>query len=219
MDLNLANRKAYDTISTEWEKKRSYYWKPVQDFLKSSITKNDLKIIDLGCGTGRHLQLAQESGFLKDNIFGLDFSENQLKIARDKGFKTIKSDLSNIEGFDNYFDFGICIASFHHLTDSDIQKKALKNFLKIFKPNAQILMSVWIPKEDFIENQLQKGKFEYTSDKNIMKVYFNFKDIKIERFYYFFKEKELINLIENTGFKVNDTLHFEGNFYINFIKK
>ena len=52
------------------------------DFIEKEINFNkSLKILDVGCGTGRHAIELSKRGY---NITGIDLSESQLKRAREK---------------------------------------------------------------------------------------------------------------------------------------
>ncbi|UCC96124.1 MAG: class I SAM-dependent methyltransferase, partial [Candidatus Omnitrophota bacterium] len=52
------------------------------DFIEREINHDkSLKIIDIGCGTGRHAIELTKRGY---NVTGVDLSENQIKRAREK---------------------------------------------------------------------------------------------------------------------------------------
>ena len=52
------------------------------DFIEEEIARNkSLKIIDIGCGTGRHAIELTKRGY---TVTGVDLSENQIKRAREK---------------------------------------------------------------------------------------------------------------------------------------
>lgn len=52
------------------------------DFIEQEIGRDkSLKIIDIGCGTGRHAIELKKRGY---NVTGIDLSESQLKRAKEK---------------------------------------------------------------------------------------------------------------------------------------
>ncbi|HPM43133.1 MAG TPA: class I SAM-dependent methyltransferase, partial [Candidatus Omnitrophota bacterium] len=52
------------------------------DFIEKEIARDkSLKIIDIGCGTGRHAIELAKRGY---GVTGVDLSENQIKRAREK---------------------------------------------------------------------------------------------------------------------------------------
>ncbi|MFW5704872.1 MAG: class I SAM-dependent methyltransferase [Nanoarchaeota archaeon] len=205
-------KNTYDSISKDWETKRSYNWKPVKEFLESFENKKNLKLLDLGCGTGRDLELAEKLGFEKNNCIGCDFSKGQLKIVKEKGFETKIANMAELPFEKNGFDVIVCVAAFHHLISKDTQKKALEEMKRILKSNGKLLLVNWFPEKDFVEKQVEKGKFEFVNEK-IVKVTYTYEKSKFDRYYYLFEEQELIELCEKE-FEVVSKEYFKGNLYL-----
>ena len=216
MDFKKINENTYDSISEEWESKRSYFWKPITDFLISFENKSQLKLLDLGCGTGRHLEAAEKLGFKKENLTGSDISKNQLEIVKKKGYKTQKADLIDLNFFkDNSFDIIVCIAAHHHLIKKEEQIQALKEMNRILNKDGKILLSNWFPDKEFIDKQLEKNKFEFLDEnKQIVKVTFTKDENKFDRYYYLFKEDELKEIIEQANLKIENSFNNKGNYYL-----
>lgn len=207
------NQETYNIISKDWNVKRDYFWEPVTNFVKSFKNPENLKYLDLGCGTGRNLELAKKVGFETKNLLGCDFSENQLKIVKNKGFKTNLSDLENLNIKDNSFDVIVCIAAHHHLLKKEQQLKSLKEMKRILKEDGKIILSNWFPEKDYLEKAKKKEKFIYLK-KNIVKVYYKFENEKYDRFYYLFEKDELKKLCINAGFKIEKEELNRGNYYL-----
>ncbi len=207
------NRDTYNIISKDWNIKRDYFWDVVVDFVQSFNNKKELTYLDLGCGSGRNLELAREVGYDFKNIFGCDFSENLLSIVKDKGFKTNLSDLTNLNFNDKSFDVIVCIAVHHHLLTKEEQLESLKEMRRILKKSGKILLANWFPSKIFIDKAKKKGKFIF-EDKNIVKVYYEFEGNKYDRFYYLFTESEMKKLCLEAGFKIEKEEHYKGNFYL-----
>lgn len=207
------NQKTYNIISKDWNIKRDYFWEPIVNFVKSFKNPENLKYLDLGCGTGRNLELAKKVGFETKNLLGCDFSGNQLEIVKNKGFKTNLSDLENLNIKDNSFDVIVCIAAHHHLLKKEQQLKSLKEMKRILKKNGKIILSNWFPEKDYLEKAKKKEKFIYLK-KNIVKVYYEFENEKYDRFYYLFEKDELKKLCINAGFKVEKEELNRGNYYL-----
>jgi SAM-dependent methyltransferase len=119
------------------------------NYLKKRI-KPDSKILELGCGTGWLLFLLLDSEF--KNLYGIDFSSEQIQIANERkstlskpkqgmirfeigGFELLKA--GNIK-----FDVIICHGFLHHLTESELKEvlKAISNYLTI-----DGLLLIWEP--------------------------------------------------------------------------
>jgi tRNA (uracil-5-)-methyltransferase TRM9 len=213
-NYNKINEDTYNKISENWETKRQYFWKPVVDFVESFSEPEKLQFLDLGCGGGRHLQLAENSGFLKENLIGSDISSGQLKTVSDKGYKTILCDFTSIPVDNKTFDCIVCIAAFHHLLDRKLQVKALKEFKRILKLNGRILISNWFPEKDFLEKQISKEKFIFDQgDDKKVRVTYDLDGEKLDRFYYLFDEDELDSLLVECEFNIISKEYFKGNLY------
>lgn len=214
-DFNEITKETYNTVAKNWEEKRKYYWKPVIQFVENFNNKEELKFLDLGCGGGRHLELAQKSGFKNENIFGCDYSKGQLETVKGKGFHTILSDLTELKIKNNQFDSIICIAAHHHLLEKEKQLQSLREMKRILSNNGKILLANWFPEQEFIEEQIKKEKFEFDKDNNqVVKVKYTFEDKKYDRYYYLFEETELIELCQEANFKIEKKEYDKGNLYL-----
>ena len=84
------------------------------DFLER-LFPQPLRLLDLGCGTGRHLVHFARKGF---EVTGVDLSEHMLRVASEKiesealKARLVRSNLCRIEGLDDAsFDAAICMFS------------------------------------------------------------------------------------------------------------
>ena len=215
MNYKKVNEETYDLISKSWDSKRGYVWKVVCEFLDGFLDKKDLRLLDLGCGNGRHLVYAQKIGFSDFNLVGCDFSQNQLSVTKEKGFEAVLADLKSLPFESNSFDIVICIASFHHLLDREEQLKALSEMRRVVKSNGVILLSNWFPEKDFLDKQIEKGKFNFIDeDKQKVRVTYTRDGKKFDRYYYLFGEDELKSLCESVNLKVRKLRYDKGNLYL-----
>jgi len=86
------------------------FYQPAEDsyllteILKKQIpklleTNPDLTFLEIGAGSGIHLQTAYNSGIKKQNIFSVDINQNAVNHCKALGFHCIHSDLfENIKG-------------------------------------------------------------------------------------------------------------------------
>lgn len=221
-NLKEITKETYDNISKDWEEKRQYYWEPVVNFVEQIQNKENIKFLDLGCGGGRHLELAEKKGIKKENCIGCDYSISQLETVKQKGFQTIQSDLINLKIEDNSFDYIICIAAHHHLLNKEEQLQSLKEMKRILKENGKILLANWFPENEFLNKQIQKGKFKFENEdqkineknKGIVKVTYTYENQKHNRYYYLFEEQELIEICEKAELKVTKKEYHKGNLYL-----
>lgn len=219
-NYNKITQDTYDAISENWETKRLHSWKPIEEFLENIESKEDKTLIDLGCGGGRNLELGEKLGFKKENILGSDYSIRQLNTVKQKGFKTKQAELTNLPFEDNSFDIVICIAAHHHLLEKEEQLKSLEEIKRILNDKGKILLSNWFPEKEFLDKQLEKKKFEFL-DENKQKVKVTYTDtsdhkspIKHDRYYYLFKEKELLDLCTKANLNIEKKEYHNGNLYL-----
>jgi len=116
------------------------------DFIEKEINFNkSLKILDVGCGTGRHSIELTKRGY---RITGIDLSESQLKRAREKAEADNLSidfqlqDARNLP-FDSEFDVAImmCEGGFSLMETDEMDFEILKNIKKSLKPQAKFIFT------------------------------------------------------------------------------
>ncbi len=116
------------------------------DFLEREINYNrKLKIIDIGCGTGRHAIELSKRGYA---ITGIDLSESLLQKAREKakqnGLQTefLRHDARNLP-FENQFDVAImmCEGGFPLMETDEMNFEILKNVSKSLKSHSKFIFT------------------------------------------------------------------------------
>ena len=92
-----------------------------------NMAKNKKYLLDIGCGTGIHLNILKELGYI---VYGIDKSQNMIDIAKDKGVPNLYNmDILDYK-LDEKFDAIIAMHSvFNHLKGYDEFEKALVNSL------------------------------------------------------------------------------------------
>ena len=105
------------------------------DFIEHEISFNkSVKILDIGCGTGRHSIELSKRGY---DITGIDLSDSQLTRAREKAEKQglkidfLKHDARNLP-LDNEYDLVImlCEGAFPLMETDEMNYEILKNATK-----------------------------------------------------------------------------------------
>ena len=116
------------------------------DFIEKEINYDkSLKIIDIGCGTGRHSIELSKRGY---NITGVDLSESQLKRAgenaKEQDVKIIfkKHDARNLP-FEREFDLAImlCEGGFSLMETDEMNFEILKNATKALKDKGKFIFT------------------------------------------------------------------------------
>jgi 2-polyprenyl-3-methyl-5-hydroxy-6-metoxy-1,4-benzoquinol methylase len=116
------------------------------DFIEQEINRDkSLKVIDIGCGTGRHAIELTKRGY---NVTGVDLSEDQIKRAKEKAreagvtidFQT--QDARNLP-FDGEFDLAImlCEGGFSLMETDEMNFEILKNATKALKSKGKLIFT------------------------------------------------------------------------------
>ena len=116
------------------------------DFIEQEIAHDkSLKIIDIGCGTGRHSIELGKRGY---QITGIDLSESQLKRAKEKAKEQgveidfQKHDARNLP-FEGEFDLAImlCEGGFSLMETDEMNFEILKNATKALKSKGKLIFT------------------------------------------------------------------------------
>jgi len=116
------------------------------DFIEQEISRDkSIKILDIGCGTGRHAIELTKRGY---NVTGVDLSKNQIKRAREKAkeagatidFQT--QDARNLP-FDSEFDLAImlCEGGFSLMETDEMNFDILKSATKALKSKGKFIFT------------------------------------------------------------------------------
>ena len=190
-----------------------------------SIIKNKKNVLDIGCGDGELLRNLEKKN--KCNCYGIDFSQNLIKIARRKS-KNINYyciDMNKIN--DEFkvkikFDYIITKRSIQNLTSWKDQKKFI-NQLKFFSnPKTKILLmessNNGLRKINDMRNKLKLKKIIkpwhnlYFEDSKLKKTKFNgIKLVNIKELFstYYFTSR-VLNAAINPKPSYNDLLNLKG---------
>lgn len=136
------------------------------------------QVLDAGCGTGRDTALLSEKGFL---VTGIDISKGLLNVAR-KSFPEltfIEGDLRNLPFIEANFDGIWAHASLVHFESLFDVKKTLAEFYRVLKTDGILHV--------LVKSKMGNNKTEIASD---------------GRFFQYFSENEIKDLLEETGFKL-----------------
>ena len=125
---------ADDDIATPWH-----------DFAKANIALRELegsRVLEIGCGRGGFTNyLAQQSAAPK-KIFGCDYSESALEIARKRYPSEIitwqKEDIMSLSFESQYFDVIVSCETIEHVPRS---AKAISELYRVLKPGGILLLT------------------------------------------------------------------------------
>lgn len=139
------------------------------DFIESEIGYNkSFRILDIGCGTGRHSIELTKRGY---NVLGIDLSDSQLKRAKEKASElNLKIDFQKHDArylpFIDEFDAAImlCEGSFPLMETDEMNYSILQNAAKSLKSYGKLIFTtlnglfpLFHSVKDFIESQAKEG--------------------------------------------------------------
>jgi 2-polyprenyl-3-methyl-5-hydroxy-6-metoxy-1,4-benzoquinol methylase len=155
------NRNACNKIATKWDEDRgkTNVEKIIIEFVSKIKPKG--KILDIGCGTG--FPIAKYLSDREFSITGIDISENQIKIARDKKISNARFYTYNFFDFepDKKYDGIIAFDSFFHFP-KERQKEIYGKVSKWMKTGAYLLFTHG-KKESEIEGEMYGESFYYSA--------------------------------------------------------
>lgn len=128
----MVNEQSYDIVARFYDLEFSERAEESRFYIEYA-KKLGPPVLELGCGTGKVLIPIAKSGV---EVWGLDISEGMLNLARKKielldkevasGITLIKGDMRNFSLLKRFNLIIIPFASFHNLTTTEDQKKALR---------------------------------------------------------------------------------------------
>ena len=183
MDENINVKDVYEIIANDFDDTRKAHWDWIEDFL-NQFPKKSL-IYDIGCGSGRNI---------REGMIGIDNCHNFIKICKSKDLNVILGNMNDLP-FETNSGIGlISIASFHHLKTVELRLKTLSEFKRVLVKGSRLMISVWSI------NQGENKKLKFVYGDNLVPWTKHGKTH--QRYYYIFKNQEIIDLFEKVGMKL-----------------
>jgi len=207
-DLVNKTRDDYNKVADHFSSTRDTFdWTHVADAILNLHIKKGSKVLDLGCGNGRVINILEKFNI---NYTGLDISQNLINLAQKKypEKEFIVSDLLKTPFSDNKFDYVLSLATLHHIPSEEQRLNALLEINRILKPGGIILITVWYFWDDpkfkkLIDEELSKQKAGQSNLEfgDFLKPWKdNKKNVLAERYFHAWENSEIENLLEKTGF-------------------
>lgn len=146
------------------------------NFIESEVSfDKNTKILDIGCGTGRHSIELSKRGY---NVTGIDFSESQLKRAKEKALNlNLNIDFQQQDArklpFVNEFDLAImlCEGAFPLMETDEMNFQILQHAAKALRPGGKLIFTtlnglfpLFHSVKDFLDKNKQEGNAECVSN-------------------------------------------------------
>lgn len=146
--------------------------------------KTQLRALDLGCGTGRHIKLSMELGVA--DVLGIDTSHNALKISGSMySIPVIEGNATNIPVKDRSCDIVISWGSLHYTTKENLPVM-IKEIYRILKKGGRLFGTLRTQRDTCLKSGIQAGNNTWITDS---------KDIE-NSVVSFYNEKELAGMLE-----------------------
>ena len=131
-------KEQYSIIAKSFNKTRFEKWDCVLKFLQD--VKSTDKILELGCGNGKNIY------DLTDQSLGVDICPELCDISRSRGVTVIESDILLFNTYEKY-DYILCVAVIHHLSNFDDRVKLLRKIKSFLKEDGKALITCWTTNE------------------------------------------------------------------------
>ena len=210
IDTSLLGPKTYFSNYEEWSLHEQKAMKHVKG-----------RVLDVGCGAGRHSLYLQEKGF---DVLGIDVSPLAIKVCKFRGLKKAKVMLIEEVSFHaNSFDTIIMMGNnFGLFGNFKKAKKLLKRFYEITSKDARIIADSNDPSKTsnpihlkYHENNRNKGRM-----RGRVKIRIRFKQYVGRWFEYLLASKEeMEKILDGTGWIVNKYIDSGNSRYIAIIEK
>jgi len=179
------------------------------------------KVLDIGCGAGRHCLYLQHKGF---DVLGIDLSPLAIKVCKLRGLKKAKStSITQINSKLGKFDTMLMLGNNFGLFESYSRAKwLLKRFHKITSEKARIIAESMDPYKTDEPAHLEYHKFNRKQGRmsGQVSIRVRYKKHASRWFDYLLVSKdEMAHILEGTGWRVKRFIDSENSMYIAIIEK
>ncbi len=179
------------------------------------------KVLDIGCGAGRHALYLQSKGY---DVMGIDNSPLAIKVCKERGLKnamvlSITQINSKLGKFDTILMMGANFGLFGNLKRA---KWLLRKFRNITTENAIIIAETRDPYQTQVPEHLEYHEFNKRRKRmpGQIRIRIRYKKYVIPWFDYLFVSKnEMRMILKNTGWQIKKFIDGKEGIYIAIIEK
>ncbi len=111
---------------------------PERKYLMNKISiEPDMKLLDVGCGDGRHLEFLQNR-IGRKNLYGTEISQIRVDRVREKGFQCEKVDGVRLPFPDSMFDVIVVFEVIEHIPPKEVDLM-MREFKRVLKPEGVVI--------------------------------------------------------------------------------
>lgn len=193
----------YNLIARQFSSTRRFIWRGLESLSQYVLPRE--KVLDLGCGNGRLLQIFKD---IDIDYIGVDSSEKLIEIARRiyPGTRFQVANAINLAFPNNCFDKVYSVAVLHHIPSKELRLQFLRGVLRVLKPGGLLVLTVW----DLGNLRGWKLNLKFGILKILGKSKLDFNDVFVpwgktcQRYIHCFTKRELKKLAAGAGFKVKE---------------
>ena len=194
-------------------------WSPVE---RQAIAHAKGRVLDIGCGAGRHALYLQEKGF---DVTGIDNSPGAIEVCKLRGLKKAEVlAISEVDKFpENSFDTILMFGNnFGLFGDAENAKKILKKFTRITAPEARIIAGTLNPYKTVEAAHLEYHEFNRQRGRMAgqARIRIRYGNTVGEWFdYLFVSPDEMTEIFRNTDWQIREFIKSERANYFAVIEK
>lgn len=196
-------RSDYNRIAPQFTNKRGAPW----PFLERLLQDVKGKVLDVGCGTGRVLDMLNEVEYV-----GIDSSPEMIEKAGEGQF--LVGDGLDIPFLDGEFDVVLSIAVLHHVPSRKLRRRFVREMKRVLQPQGKLIVTVWnLNRKEFLKDRIESILKKITGRSKIgwFDMLYPWRDDKgdlvAQRYHHCFRRREFRRLFKREGFRV-----LEGGF-------
>jgi ubiquinone/menaquinone biosynthesis C-methylase UbiE len=197
-------QETWDAIAKSFDTTRQKPWAYCLQFI-GSLKHTDI-VADLGCGNGRHLlPCATQCSF----VIGVDLSSQLLRITQkkfiNKGINTaavVHADIVQLPIETSSVDAVLFIASLHNIQGKENRAAALREVVRVLKPQGTALISVWSRWQEKYYKYFLKQLLLRTGEFGDVNVFWRQHNLNVPRFYHLYGKHEFRRELRQTGLHI-----------------
>ena len=172
--------------------------KYIYEYIPTDIPKEEVKILDIGAGTGRYSVTLANEGY---DVTAVELVKYNLGILKSKGsnVKAMQGNALNLKKLqDNTFDVTLLFGPMYHLFGQEDKKKALSEARRVTKPGGVILVAYCMNEYGVLTYAFKERHIgECMEEKRLTKDFHTIS--QKENLYDYMRIEDINALLENSG--------------------
>ncbi|HVL88458.1 MAG TPA: class I SAM-dependent methyltransferase [Candidatus Thermoplasmatota archaeon] len=128
----------WNAIAASFERARTRPWPQAMEFLRS--LPDGARVLDVGCGHGRHGLPARDEGF---RVVGADPAPDMVRRAASRGLPVVCASATSLPFRSSSFDATLSIATVHVIPGRALRLRALSEMGRVLVPGGRALVTAW----------------------------------------------------------------------------